>query len=631
MRLSTLVAGLAALTLAATAASQKVHPDEFKLKPRIDEAIAKGVERLLNTQIRDGSWGVEGNQLGGQAGLCTYALLKSGVSPDHPSLQRAFAFLDNITPDKTYSVGCMLLAYGASPNPGHKARMRELLETMLRIQHRQGTWAYPHGGPDLSNTQYAALGLWAADKAGLKVPADVWKSLIDATMLHQESYHMADIAITGRTGVGKREVAGFQYRANGAKNANNATGTMTTAGISILKICEIGLGKKMSKKQRREVTRSIQGGLSWMDANFSVTKDQQPGRGGRWLLYYLYGMERVGGLTQQEQFGGNWWYIAGAPEVLRRQKGDGGWGRTYDTCFALLFLRRATRLGPVTGGSGAVGSQHLFAAGKDADDVRLAGAGQQPLMLYIKGFGPALQARHNAAGLRVMRVEYVEGDRVLGQVAGDPTRAWHPNDTFLHRCTALAHGTHKIKARIELVDPKVPPGETNETEIIESPVMDVRIRDVLEPWMEGLANMQKANELKESKFEVIGSSNAKTAANAADGMTHTNWLCAKDDKAPTLTFEFPDAVKMRRLILTQPFEKREDIQRLGLIRRLEVTFNNEKSPTTIDMHPNPLAPTEHEFSRPRKVRRMVVKVVERGGKKGLPVGFSEIVLEGKRR
>ena len=108
-------------------------------------------------------------------------------------------------------------------------------------------------------------------------------------------------------------------------------------------------------------------------------------------------------------------------------------------------------------------------------------------------------------------------------------------------------------------------------------------------------------------------------------------LCAKDDKAPTLTFEFPDAVKMRRLILTQPFEKREDIQRLGLIRRLEVTFNNDKRPVTIDMHPNPLAPTEHEFSRPRKVRRMVVKVVERGGKKGLPVGFSEIVLEGKRR
>ena len=55
MRLPTLVAGLAALTLAATAASQKVHPDEFKLKPQIDKAIAGGVAHLLDTQVRDGS------------------------------------------------------------------------------------------------------------------------------------------------------------------------------------------------------------------------------------------------------------------------------------------------------------------------------------------------------------------------------------------------------------------------------------------------------------------------------------------------------------------------------------------------------------------------------------------------
>ena len=34
---------------------------------------------------------------------------------------------------------------------------------------------------------------------------------------------------------------------------------------------------------------------------------------------------------------------------------------------------------------------------------------------------------------------------------------------------------------------------------------------------------------------------------------------------------------------------------------------------------------------PRTGAAVAIKVVERGGKKGLPVGFSEIVLEGKRR
>ena len=88
----------AALTLPGALLAQKVHPDEFKLKPQIDKAIAGGVEHLLDTQVRDGSWGVVDNQLGGLTGLCAYALLKSGVSPDHPSLVRAFGFLDGVTP-----------------------------------------------------------------------------------------------------------------------------------------------------------------------------------------------------------------------------------------------------------------------------------------------------------------------------------------------------------------------------------------------------------------------------------------------------------------------------------------------------------------------------------------------------
>ena len=50
------------------------------------------------------------------------SLRKSGVAPDHPSLERAFAFLDGVTPDKTYAIGCMLLAIGcASSTHGQHA------------------------------------------------------------------------------------------------------------------------------------------------------------------------------------------------------------------------------------------------------------------------------------------------------------------------------------------------------------------------------------------------------------------------------------------------------------------------------------------------------------------------------
>lgn len=626
--IATLIGALAAAPLSA----QRVHADEFKLKPRIDAAIADGVESLLDAQLRDGSFGVVGNDVGGQTGLCVYALLNCGVSMQHPAIKRAFGFLDSVTPPRTYAIACMMLAYSATNDPAHLSRLRELLEMMLRNQSKNGTWAYPHGGPDLSNSQYAALGLWTANKAGLKVPRDAWTNLIEGTLRHQEDLHMVDVAITGRTGVGQREVAGFEYRARRDGAPHQATGTMTTAGVSILKICEIGLGKRMKKQARRNLNRALVAGLSWLDVYFSVTHDQKPGKGGRWLLYYLYGMERVGGLTQREQFGAHWWYVDGARVILNRQK-NGGWGEHYNTCFALLFLRRATKGGPVTGSGAGGKSRHLFASGREGDDIELRGAGQQPLMLYIQGFGKRLLSEHAAYGLRILRVEYLEGDRILGQLPADPTKAWNQVTTFIHRSVQLSHGTHTIEARVIAVAPDVPPGGTDRTVTIKSLPMQVKIRDVIEPWMQGLATIQNDNQLKGLKVAIAASSNQKTAARAADGLIHTEWLCAATDKAPTLTFEFDDKVKARRLILTQPFKRREDIKRIGLIRQVEVTWNKEKRSVIIDMNPNPLAPTVYEFMRMRTVRKMTLKVITRGGKAGLPLGFAEIVLgkSSKRR
>ncbi len=164
---------LAVLTLTSLSA-QRVHPEELKMKPRIDTAIRDGIESLLDAQLADGSWGVKNGHVGGHTGLCAYALLKSGVRMNHPSLRRAFIYLDSVIPKDTYAIACMMLAYGATRNLKQKGRLRELLTILLACQHKQGAWAYPHGGPDLSNTQYAALGLWTASKAGLKVPPEAW-------------------------------------------------------------------------------------------------------------------------------------------------------------------------------------------------------------------------------------------------------------------------------------------------------------------------------------------------------------------------------------------------------------------------------------------------------------------------
>ena len=68
-----------------------------------------------------------------------------------------------------------------------------------------------------------------------------------------------------------------------------------------------------------------------------------------WHLYWLYAVERVGILLGTEFLGRHEWYPEGAKFLLESQGADGSWkgqsigGAVADTCFALLFLRRATK------------------------------------------------------------------------------------------------------------------------------------------------------------------------------------------------------------------------------------------------------------------------------------------------
>jgi hypothetical protein len=90
--------------------------------------------------------------------------------------------------------------------------------------------------------------------------------------------------------------------------------------------------------------KSIRDGCAWLAQNFSVS--QNPGRGG-YHFYFLYGMERVGVLTLCPAFGKHRWYEEGATYILGHQSPSGAWAGggesdLVNTCFALLFLKRAT-------------------------------------------------------------------------------------------------------------------------------------------------------------------------------------------------------------------------------------------------------------------------------------------------
>ena len=70
-----------------------------------------------------------------------------------------------------------------------------------------------------------------------------------------------------------------------------------------------------------------------------------PTIGGPNHYYYLYGLERASILGRIRMYGEHDWYEEGAEIIMMDQLEDGSWStgpKLVDTCFAVLFLKRAT-------------------------------------------------------------------------------------------------------------------------------------------------------------------------------------------------------------------------------------------------------------------------------------------------
>jgi len=68
-----------------------------------------------------------------------------------------------------------------------------------------------------------------------------------------------------------------------------------------------------------------------------------------WYGYALYSLERACELGGIARLGERDWYFDGCMQLLRQQGRDGGFPTIEDTCFAVLFLKKAqlpVRTGP---------------------------------------------------------------------------------------------------------------------------------------------------------------------------------------------------------------------------------------------------------------------------------------------
>jgi hypothetical protein len=193
-------------------------------------AIDKGIAWLKKQQAQDGSWDDEYKplQIGfhmkqGSTALAALALLKSGVGPDDPCVKKAFDFMQGEKIQHVYSAGCVLMAIEArynwepphsdepeeapaegthekKPSPKPAAKMKKpdardldlaqrCVEFLTKTQGAAG-WTYPPAingyREDVSNTQYALLGLDAAERLGLNVAKEVYEKAQDLFVANQE-------------------------------------------------------------------------------------------------------------------------------------------------------------------------------------------------------------------------------------------------------------------------------------------------------------------------------------------------------------------------------------------------------------------------------------------------------------
>jgi len=200
---------------------------------------------------------------------------------------------------------------------------------------------------DNSNSQYGALGIRACHDAGIIFPKETIEKCREYWVKNQRTPQNSDpkaknVASGGKAGFGWCYNEGEPCSKNGPPYSS-----MTAGAVGALCIYNYILGKDWKKD------KAVIEGMNWLDTNYSMTQNVGPCEiapvPDGWLYYYLYALERAGLLYDTTLIGKHDWYLDGYKTLLGAQKGNGSWDAshfikpTWDTCFAILFLKRSTR------------------------------------------------------------------------------------------------------------------------------------------------------------------------------------------------------------------------------------------------------------------------------------------------
>jgi hypothetical protein len=293
----------------------------------VKQSIDKAVKFLRTTQAADGRWHYRmPHYSDGSTSLVGLALLNADVPADDPAIERALEVVAESRNQYTYVVALKAMFLAQADPKKYDREIQQAATWLSEAQLQSGMWTYKAGQGrrgDNSNTQFGVLGLYAAERAGARVPEGVWQ--------RAERHFNKTVLNDG----------GWGY----APGQNRATLSMTCAGVASLYMTGLELLDPTHRCGEYEFNSRIVWGLNWIGKRFDID-----GRVSSHHLYMLYAIERVGVIGARRHLGRHDWYREGTEFLLENQNDGGSWGNrrfrggrgvgelNVATAFGLLFL-----------------------------------------------------------------------------------------------------------------------------------------------------------------------------------------------------------------------------------------------------------------------------------------------------
>ena len=157
----------------------------------IDAARKRGVDYLLSSQEKDGSWSFKDTTYPvGPTALVGLALMENGIPISDSHIEKANKYINDKIKDlkNTYEISLSLVFLSRVGDRDSRATVRELAARLIAGQNGDGGWGYAcplatiglltdpkqkpktiEGIGDNSCTQFATLALWVASRSGVNI------------------------------------------------------------------------------------------------------------------------------------------------------------------------------------------------------------------------------------------------------------------------------------------------------------------------------------------------------------------------------------------------------------------------------------------------------------------------------